>query len=266
MGERIPVEGCSLIPWVEANSVSAGHGPQVILQNVSWTIDRGSRWALLGPSGSGKSTLLRLLAGLTAPLTGEIKIDGRMASSAGKIDLPPHERGLAMVFQDLALWPNLTAFENVELGLSGARLGRDERKQRARAALEACQIAQLSERRPQALSGGEQQRLALARALAVRPKLLLLDEPFSGLDIDVKDRLFVEIGRLIEELDCALVLVSHDPSEALALCSSAVVLEGGTTIEAGVFAELLSSPASRTLRSFVEHQSTFRRGFPEELT
>ena len=122
-------------PWIEAESISAAHGAQVILQNVSWTIDGGSRWALLGPSGSGKSTLLRLLAGLAAPFKGEIKIDGRRASSAGKVEVPPHKRGLAMVFQDLALWPNLTAFENVELGLSGARLGRDERKQRARALL-----------------------------------------------------------------------------------------------------------------------------------
>lgn len=264
MGERIPLEGCAVKAWIEAESISGGHGAQVILQNVSWTIDGGSRWALLGPSGSGKSTLLRLLAGLAAPFKGEIKIDGRRASSAGKIEVPPHERGLAMVFQDLALWPNLTACENVELGLSGARLGRDERKQRARAALGACQIAHLSERRPPALSGGEQQRLALARALAVRPKLLLLDEPFSGLDSDVKDRLFVEIESLIEELGCALVLVSHDPWEAAALCSSALVLEGGTTIESGAFGDLLSSPVSKTLKSFVEHRSAFRRPFTEE--
>lgn len=264
LGELFALESRPLNPWVETEGVAANHGADVVFSDVNWTIERGSRWALLGPSGSGKSTLLRLLAGLETPAAGKIVIDGRTASSAGRVEIPPHERGLAMVFQDLALWPNLTASENVELGLSGARLSREELKRRIREALESCRIAQLAERRPQALSGGEQQRLALARALAMRPRLLLLDEPFSGLDIDVRDLLFLEIERLIEELGCALVLVSHDPWEAATLCSSALVLEGGMTIESGAFTDLLTSPSSKTLRSFVEHQSAFQRQLTEE--
>jgi len=236
---------------VELKDVSRRYGYSEIFKGVSLEIPAGEHLALLGPSGSGKSTLLRIIAGLDPPSTGEVCLSGRLASSPGRIVLEPHERGLAMVFQDLALWPNLTALENVELGLAGAKLARVSRRERALAALERCGIVELTNRRPAQLSGGQQQRVALARALAVQPRLLLLDEPFSGLDLANKVRLCGEIVGLCESLGITLLVVAHDPLEALALCSSVAVLEEGCISEAGTFERLLQQPASETLRTFV---------------
>jgi ABC-type sulfate/molybdate transport systems ATPase subunit len=157
-----------------------------------------------------------------------------------------------LVFQDLALWPNLTVLENVELGLAGAGLSRRERRSQALSALRVCRIEELARRRPAQLSGGQQQRTALARALALRPKALLLDEPFSGLDIAIKGHLFTEIRRLREEFGATVILVSHDPLEATALCSYGAVIEEGRVIERGMFGDLLREPKSATLRAFVE--------------
>ena len=156
-----------------------------------------------------------------------------------------------MVFQDLALWPNLTAWGNIELGLAGTKLARAQRSDRAHAALEACRIVELGARYPSELSGGQQQRVALARALAVQPQLLLLDEPFSGLDIASKSHLYAAIRRLCSDLALTLIVVSHDPLEAAALCSHAAVLEQGCVAEIGELNVLLRKPASETLRAFV---------------
>jgi len=222
------------------------------LRQVSFAVPVGEHTSLLGPSGSGKSTLLRLLAGLEAPDEGEVWMGGALVSAAGRIDLPPHRRGIAMVFQDLALWPNLTVLDNVLLGLSGARLPRNERIDRARQALALCSIEDLADRRPETLSGGQQQRVALARALALEPRLLLLDEPFSGLDLVVRARLIEEVRRLAEERGFTVLLVSHDPLEAAPLCRAAVVLREGEIEEAGPLAVLLQAPRSELLRAFRE--------------
>jgi putative spermidine/putrescine transport system ATP-binding protein len=159
---------------------------------------------------------------------------------------------MAMVFQDLALWPNLTALENVVLGLAGSDLPSEERGRRATEALEACGISDLARRRPDALSGGQQQRVALARALAVRPKVLLLDEPFSGLDLTIKTRLQTQMQELCAAFKLTLILVAHDPLEARALCHQAAVLENGAIQETGPLDDLLANPESITLRTFVE--------------
>ena len=236
---------------VELKDVSRRYGSSQIFNGVSLEISAGEHLALLGPSGSGKSTLLRVIAGLDPPSSGEVWLSGELASSPGRIVLEPHERGLAMVFQDLALWPNLTALENVELGLAGAKLARVSRRERALAALERCGIVDLTNRRPAKLSGGQQQRVALARALAVQPQLLLLDEPFSGLDLANKVRLCGEIVGLCDRFEITLLVVAHDPLEALALCSSVAVLETGHIVEAGVFERVLQQPSSETLRTFI---------------
>ena len=238
-------------PLVELKNVAQRYGAVDVFRAVSLTIHSGEHLALLGPSGCGKSTLLRLIAGLEPPSSGEVWLDGELASSAGRIARAPHERSLAMVFQDLALWPNLTALEHVVLGLAGAKLKRHERRARACAALERCGIIELSARRPAELSGGQQQRVALARALAVQPRLLLLDEPFSGLDLGAKTRLCSEIVRLSTTLEITLLVVTHDPLEAAALCSLVAVLEGGRITETGAFERLLQEPASETLQAFV---------------
>ena len=253
MGERVALEGGALVsmtePLVELRSVTKRYGSLEVFRDLCLRIEGGRHFALLGPSGCGKSTLLRLMAGLENPTSGEVRLEGRLASTSKQIKLAPHERRLALVFQDLALWPNLTALENVELGLAGLR--RSERKERALSALRVCRIEDLAERRPADLSGGQQQRTALARAFALHPKALLLDEPFSGLDIAIKTHLYTEIRRLCRELNVTLILVSHDPLDATALCSYGAVIEQGRIRENGPLQELLQAPASETLRAFV---------------
>jgi ABC-type Fe3+/spermidine/putrescine transport system ATPase subunit len=241
---------------IELRNVAMRYGVREVFRAISLEVRRGENFALLGPSGCGKSTLLRLIAGLETPTEGDLLLDGVPASSAGRTMLAPHRRSLALVFQDLALWPNLSVSQNVELGLSGLRLPTHERRERVAAALAMCRIGELGARRPEQLSGGERQRVALARALAMRPKILLLDEPFASLDIAAKSRLYDEIRRLCAELALTLVLVSHDPLEAAALCARAAVLEEGRVVEAGALRDLLAAPKSETLRSFVVALST----------
>jgi ABC-type Fe3+/spermidine/putrescine transport system ATPase subunit len=237
----------------EFQTVSKRHGQVAALDGVSFALEPGQHTALLGPSGCGKSTLLRLFSGLEAPSTGQVLLDGKVISTARRIVLPPHRRGLTMVFQDLALWPNLTALGNVLLGLAGTRLSRAETRQRAEEALAACRIGGLADRKPAQLSGGEQQRVALARAIAPRPRFLLLDEPFAGLDLMTKTHLFEEISGLADKRNLTVVLVTHDPQEALTLCQFATVLDAGRLVEAGPFESLLRAPRSELLRRFQTH-------------
>lgn len=237
-------------PACELRAASKLYGGSFALLRLTFVVPVGEHTALLGPSGSGKSTALRLLAGLEAPDEGEVRIGGELASTAGQALIPPHRRGIAMVFQDLALWPDLSVLDNVLLGLSGTRLPRAERRERARWALSLCSIEDLAGRRPGTLSGGQQQRVALARALAPEPRLLLLDEPFSGLDLLVKARLIDEVRRLAEERRLTVLLVSHDPLEAAPLCRGAVVLRDGEVEESGPLAALLEAPRSELLRAF----------------
>ena len=242
-------------PSFELKSVSRSYGSEPALTDVSLTLERGRDTACVGPSGGGKSTLLRLLAGLDEPSAGRVLMDGRTASEPGRILVPPHQRRLGMVFQDLALWPNLSVLDNVRLGLTGTTLTRQQARLRAHKALDLCDIAPLAKRRPGEISGGEQQRVALARAIAVHPAFLLLDEPFSGLDLGTKDRLLGQVRRLAREQHLTVILVTHDPLEAVGLCDHAVVLEQGRLVESGSFRQLLDSPRSGILRLFRERVS-----------
>jgi ABC-type Fe3+/spermidine/putrescine transport system ATPase subunit len=238
---------------LEVRGVSKTYGGQAALSEVSFTIQAGVHTALLGASGSGKTTALRLLAGLDTPSAGEVWLGDRMISAPTRIVLPPHRRGVAMVFQDLALWPNLSVHGNVVLGLAGAGLSRAEARARAGEALALCGIADLAARKPSQISGGQQQRVALARALAVRPTFLFLDEPFTSLDLVLRTRLLHEISDLAARGQVTLVLVTHDPLEATALCRGAVVLESGRAVEAGALADLLTAPRSEILKVFRDH-------------
>ena len=155
-----------------------------------------------------------------------------------------------MVFQDLALWPNLSILANIKLGLAGLRLSKQEAHRRATEALTLCKIDGVADRRPAAVSGGQQQRAALARALAGAPRYLFLDEPFSGLDLVTKAALLRDISRLIEARNVTLVLVTHDPLEATSLCRSAVLVDRGRIAESGRLEELLDEPNTELLRVF----------------
>jgi iron(III) transport system ATP-binding protein len=237
-------------------SLSKNYGDQRALAGVSFAIESGENLAVLGPSGSGKSTVLRLLAGLETPDSGQVLLNDCIVSTPGRIVLAPHRRGLAMVFQDLALWPNLSAQENVRLGLSGLSLARAEAQFRTQEALSLCGITDLAQRLPARMSGGQQQRVALARAIAVRPAFLLLDEPYAGLDLVIKSRLLADVHALTASRHMTVILVTHDPWEAMTLCRSALVLDQGQLVEAGRLTDLLRSPRSDLLRIF---RDEFRR-------
>lgn len=243
----------------EFRSVTKRFGNQIAVLDLSFRLPPGRHTAILGPSGCGKTTALRLLAGLETPTSGEVLLNDKVISDSRGEYLSPHRRKLTLVFQDLALWPNLTAFGNVRLGLSGSRLSRRESKFEARAALELCGVADVAERRPSALSGGQQQRVALARAIAPRPDFMFLDEPFASLDLVVKERLIGELRHLAELQNLTLVLVTHDPVDAAALCQWACVLDAGRLSEAGVLDELLIEPRSPLLQLFRQRMSSRHR-------
>ena len=240
-----------MTPLIQVSDLAKTFGADPVFRDLSFAVRPGRHLALLGPSGCGKSTLLRLMTGLDVPSAGEIRVEGVPASSAGRIHLEAHERRIGMVFQELALWPNLSALENVVLGMARTGQSRRDRRAAAREALARCRLDGLAERLPAALSAGQQQRVALARALAPRPKLLLLDEPFTGLDLTLKAEIFAEIRRLVDEFGLTLLLVTHDPLEARALASDALVLEEGRCCEQGALGDLLADPVSGTLRAFV---------------
>jgi ABC-type Fe3+/spermidine/putrescine transport system ATPase subunit len=234
----------------ELRSVSRLYDDFSALSEVSLRIEDGERLAIIGPSGCGKSTILRLLAGVDAPTSGQILLDGSIVSESGRVILPPYRREIAMVFQDLALWPNLSILANIKLGLAGLRLSKQETHRRATEALALCKIDGVADRRPAAISGGQQQRAALARALAGAPRYLFLDEPFSGLDLVTKAALLRDISRLIEARNVTLVLVTHDPVETTSLCRSAVLVDRGRIEKSGRLEELLDEPNTELLRVF----------------
>ena len=226
-----------------------------VLSGISCRLTPGRRWGILGASGSGKSTLLRLIAGLEPPDAGEIHLDGQLLSTGGQIKIPARQRRISMVFQDLALWPNLTVMENITLGPGSGKSGRE----RAMKSLSICGISKLASRYPAELSGGEQQRLALARALATRPEYLFLDEPFSGLDIEIKNSIIHKIKSLTQKHRITTVLVSHDPFEVFNMCRTVIVIGSGHILETGDFRTLLRNPASPLLRAFRDYMATITR-------
>jgi ABC-type Fe3+/spermidine/putrescine transport system ATPase subunit len=234
----------------ELRSVSRMYGAFAALSAVSLRIEDGERLAIIGPSGCGKSPILRLLAGVDTPTDGQVMLDGAVASQRGRVMLPPYRRGVAMVFQDLALWPNMSILANVKLGLAGRGLSRDEVHRRAFEALALCKIDGMADRRPGAISGGQQQRAALARALAGTPRFLFLDEPFSGLDLVTKASLLKDISRLVDARRVTLVLITHDPLEAATLCHSAILVDRGRIEKSGPLKELIDEPQTELMRIF----------------
>jgi ABC-type Fe3+/spermidine/putrescine transport system ATPase subunit len=200
------------------------------VDSVSLEVAVGDAVVILGPSGCGKTTLLRLIAGLEVPDSGEISLNGTRVAGLGRSTVPPHRRGIGFVFQDLALWPHLTVWRNLEFVLGSVRTPRAERAERIHQALGLVRIEPLSGRYPHELSGGEQQRVALARALVGQPRLLLLDEPLSSLDPELRTNLRAELARLQRDLRITMVYVTHDTDDAAALADAVVEMRAGRIV------------------------------------
>jgi iron(III) transport system ATP-binding protein len=199
---------------IEFRAVSKHYNARPVIDNLYFTVDKRERLVLFGPSGCGKSTVLHLIAGLIVPDSGDILIDGQVAASAGKNLREPEERGIGMVFQDLALWPHMSVAENIEFGLRAKGMAEGDRKQRVRDMVDLVGLGSYLNVRPGELSGGEQQRVALARALALSPRILLMDEPLSSLEEALNIQIRKEILHLHDRLGFTLVYVTHSGDEA----------------------------------------------------
>ena len=199
----------------------------VAVDDVSLEIACGESVVVVGPSGSGKTTLLRLIAGLEVPDFGEMCLDGRQVATARRRLVPPHQREIGFVFQDLALWPHLTVQQNLDFVLDADTMSRPDRRARTNEVSSLVRIEQMSTRYPHELSGGEQQRVALARAVVRRPRLLLLDEPLSSLDPELRTVLRGELRRLQRTLALTTVYVTHDQEDAEVLADRVVEMRAG---------------------------------------
>jgi sulfate transport system ATP-binding protein len=233
---------------VEAVTKSFASSGAPAVRGVSFEAPTGAVTSLIGPSGAGKSTMLRLIAGLERPDAGRIRIAGVDVTQA-----PPQMRGVGLVFQSYALFENMTVAENVAFGLDvrRPRPSREETRARVDALLRLIQLEAYAERRPAQLSGGQRQRVAFARALAVEPKVLLLDEPFGALDARVRRDLREWLVRLHEETKVTTLLVTHDQDEALEVSQHVVALLDGTVAQAGAPQELYDAPSSPAIASFL---------------
>ncbi len=231
---------------IAAHSVSKSYGDFAALRDVSVDVPRGSLTALLGPSGSGKSTLLRVIAGLEEPDCGSVLIDDRDVTR-----VPPQRRGIGFVFQHYAAFKHMTVAQNVAFGLRVRKRPKDEIQAKVRELLELVHLSGWAGSYPASLSGGQRQRMALARALAVEPSVLLLDEPFGALDARVREELRSWLRRLHDELHVTTVFVTHDQREAMEVSDQVVVLNEGRVEQSGPPVEVYDSPVNEFVMSFV---------------
>ncbi|WP_197021728.1 ABC transporter ATP-binding protein [Brevibacterium sp. VCM10] len=232
------------------------HTSVSVLKDVSFDVEPGELFTLLGPSGCGKSTTLRSIAGLETPDTGEITISDRTVfSGRDRVDLEANRRQLSMVFQSYAIWPHLNVFKNVSFPLevqrSKNKLSKKQIAEKVEAALDAVDLGGMSGRSATKMSGGQQQRLALARALVTEPELILLDEPLSNLDVKLRESMRLELKRLQQHLGLTSVYVTHDQGEALALSSRIAVMNKGEIIQVGTPREIYQDPNSLFVAQFV---------------
>ena len=222
------------------------------VNDISVTINQGEIFALLGSSGCGKSTLLRMLAGFETPTSGRIALAGNSI-----VDVPPHQRPINMMFQSYALFPHLSVWDNIAFGLRRDGLPKDEVAARVEQMLALVQLAQYAKRKPHQLSGGQQQRVALARSLAKRPQLLLLDEPLGALDKKLRERTQMELVNIIEQVGVTCVMVTHDQDEAMSMATRIAVMSEGRILQVGAPGEIYETPNCRFVADFIGSVNLF---------
>lgn len=231
---------------IELRSISKYYGETVAVADISLTARRGELLCLLGPSGCGKTTTLRMVAGFVEPTSGTISING--------VDMtrqPPYQRDTGMVFQSYALFPHMTVAENIAFGLENLRWPRDKREQRVQEMLRLVELPHVAKRMPSQLSGGQQQRVALARALAMRPAVLLLDEPFSNLDAQLRVRMREELRQVVRSVNVTTLFVTHDQEEALTMSDRIVVMNAGQVEQIGTPGEIYEAPSTPFVAKFI---------------
>ena len=238
--------------YLVLNRLSKRYGDLTAVQDLSLSVERGEFISLLGPSGCGKTTTLQMIAGFVEPSGGSIVLDGKDVSK-----VPANKRGLGMVFQNYALFPHMTAAENVAFGLEMQRVGKAERQQRVAEALKLVGLSHLADRHPARMSGGQQQRVALARALVIRPSVLLLDEPLSNLDAKLREEMQLELRSIQRTVGTTTILVTHDQSEALALSDRIVVMNQGRVEQVAEPFQAYEDPASQFVGGFLGKANLF---------
>jgi putrescine transport system ATP-binding protein len=254
---RRPEPGIRSADWAEENyvrivDVVKKFDETVAVKSVSLSVKKGELFALLGSSGCGKSTLLRMLAGLESVTSGQIVIDGEDLA-----EMPPYRRPVNMMFQSYALFPHMTVEANVAFGLKQEGVRGDELKARVHAALELVQMGKYAKRKPHQLSGGQQQRAALARSLVKRPKLLLLDEPMSALDKQIRQRTQMELVNILDKVGVTCIMVTHDQEEAMTMAGRIAVMSEGEIVQIGTPHEVYEYPNSRFSAEFIGSTNLF---------
>ncbi|MBW0448605.1 ABC transporter ATP-binding protein [Paraburkholderia phenoliruptrix] len=238
--------------FVQIVDVVKKFGETTAVKGVNLSVQKGELFALLGSSGCGKSTLLRMLAGLETVTSGKILIDGEDLAQ-----LPPYRRPVNMMFQSYALFPHMTVESNVAFGLKQEGVPKAELKERVQTALELVQMGRFAKRKPHQLSGGQQQRVALARSLVKRPKLLLLDEPMSALDKQIRQRTQIELVNILDKVGVTCIMVTHDQEEAMTMASRLAVMSEGEIVQLGTPHEVYEYPNSRFSAEFIGSTNLF---------
>jgi iron(III) transport system ATP-binding protein len=236
--------------FVQLAGLTKRYGGVAVVNDVSLSIPKGHLVCLLGPSGCGKTTTLRLIAGFAQPDEGEISVGGRRISAPGASEAP-ERRNMSMIFQSYALWPHMTVFENVAYGLRLRNLTKADIERRAQTILAATRLAELAQRYPSELSGGQQQRVSLARALVIEPETLLLDEPLSNLDANLREEMRFEIRRLHDKYRYTTVYVTHDQAEAMTTADQIVVMNLGRIEQAGTPEDIYQRPRTEFVARFI---------------
>jgi iron(III) transport system ATP-binding protein len=243
--------------FLELAGLTKRYGSLNVVNNISLSIEKGMLVCLLGPSGCGKTTTLRLIAGFLEPDAGEIHVGGRRISAPGASE-PPERRNMSMIFQSYALWPHMTVFQNVAYGLQLRSLPKSEIQRRADAILAVTKLSQLAQRYPGELSGGQQQRVSLARALVIEPETLLLDEPLSNLDANLREEMRFEIRRLHDTYRYTTVYVTHDQAEAMTTANMIVVMNQGVIEQAGTPEDIYQRPRTEFVARFIGGTNIFK--------